>query len=554
MNRDNLLNLTNQIRSTFTDTTLCRQAFVFNIGNSTNFPAAPTVNRSYALNRVTAFGRNLVLTNAAIPTTTDVSTPATSAATGLRLQLALSSASATPGFTNWDATLVVPLVVTNQSAMRDLTVTFLITTNNSTPTVIASCNAMASGTTEQSVCENIMGGIYNIGQTPSCRLQQTLVSGLKYRGQLSAIPGGTFLAVESTAGSRGIAAFGAGARIGLYPTEADFASSPANGVGLSIPANNQLQIDASQGILSDSYLHITRAAAGPSYALKLTNSTTSTDVFNLERDGRISLNTTQNAGWNNIGASSAVGDILQVYDSVGALRAAVNQTGDFGIGPGAGASKLDVRADANGPVISWGVAGGVQGTLSANPGVVSLSNAAGNNMDLVSAGNLNLTTSGVFNLTATGLLNLTTSTDLRISANAGTNTVNFTNTDTNFNLNVNAPTFNNVSDRRLKTDIEEIGSEVDRLTQLKGISYSFKNDGNKVRHFGFIAQELQEIYPNLVRTGSNGFLTVNYVEVIPLLVEALKESKKSNLILERRIGEMEKSLKKIELQLEKTLN
>ena len=86
MNRDNLLNLTNQIRSTFTDTALCRQAFIFNIGNTTAFPAAPTINTNYALNRITAFGRDLVLTNASIPTTTGVSTPPTSAATGLRLR------------------------------------------------------------------------------------------------------------------------------------------------------------------------------------------------------------------------------------------------------------------------------------------------------------------------------------------------------------------------------------------------------------------------------------------------------------------------------------
>jgi len=44
-------------------------------------------------------------------------------------------------------------------------------------------------------------------------------------------------------------------------------------------------------------------------------------------------------------------------------------------------------------------------------------------------------------------------------------------------------------------------------------------------HFGFIAQELREVYPNLVYEDGQGFLGVNYVELIPVLVEAIKELK-----------------------------
>ena len=95
LNRDHLLNVGNQIRSTLTDTALCRQAFVFNIGNSISFPAAPTVNTNYALNRVTALGRDFFLTNAPIPGALDVSTPPTSAVSGIRLRLGNSSVSAT---------------------------------------------------------------------------------------------------------------------------------------------------------------------------------------------------------------------------------------------------------------------------------------------------------------------------------------------------------------------------------------------------------------------------------------------------------------------------
>ena len=43
------------------------------------------------------------------------------------------------------------------------------------------------------------------------------------------------------------------------------------------------------------------------------------------------------------------------------------------------------------------------------------------------------------------------------------------------------------------------------------------------KHFGFIAQELQEIYPELVEVDEKGYLGVNYLEVIPLLVRSIQE-------------------------------
>lgn len=43
------------------------------------------------------------------------------------------------------------------------------------------------------------------------------------------------------------------------------------------------------------------------------------------------------------------------------------------------------------------------------------------------------------------------------------------------------------------------------------------------RHFGFIAQELQEVYPDLVYQKDDGYLAVNYTELIPILVQSIKE-------------------------------
>ena len=45
----------------------------------------------------------------------------------------------------------------------------------------------------------------------------------------------------------------------------------------------------------------------------------------------------------------------------------------------------------------------------------------------------------------------------------------------------------------------------------------------KNKHYGLIAQELQEIYPDLVVEGDDGFLGVNYIEIIPLLIRSIQE-------------------------------
>jgi hypothetical protein len=45
----------------------------------------------------------------------------------------------------------------------------------------------------------------------------------------------------------------------------------------------------------------------------------------------------------------------------------------------------------------------------------------------------------------------------------------------------------------------------------------------KNKHYGLIAQELQEIYPNLVSESQDGYLAVNYIEIIPLLVRSIQE-------------------------------
>ena len=101
------------------------------------------------------------------------------------------------------------------------------------------------------------------------------------------------------------------------------------------------------------------------------------------------------------------------------------------------------------------------------------------------------------------------------------------------------------SDIRLKNNVSDISdsqsvSTLDKLMNVNVNKYNLKdeafgtNGGEKTEklekatsllHFGVSAQELQEIYPNLVKEGQDGYLAVNYTELVPVLIRSIQELK-----------------------------
>ena len=79
------------------------------------------------------------------------------------------------------------------------------------------------------------------------------------------------------------------------------------------------------------------------------------------------------------------------------------------------------------------------------------------------------------------------------------------------------------SDERLKENIEPIPFALDKVKDLRGVNYNLI--GNSELQAGFIAQEIQEVIPEVVSEDKNGYLGVNYSGVVPYLVEAIKELK-----------------------------
>jgi hypothetical protein len=79
------------------------------------------------------------------------------------------------------------------------------------------------------------------------------------------------------------------------------------------------------------------------------------------------------------------------------------------------------------------------------------------------------------------------------------------------------------SDLTLKKNLTIIDNPVDKLMQLNGYSYQWKSDDS--HQYGVIAQEVEKILPYAVSTGNDGIKGVSYNQIIPVLIEAVKEQK-----------------------------
>ena len=111
--------------------------------------------------------------------------------------------------------------------------------------------------------------------------------------------------------------------------------------------------------------------------------------------------------------------------------------------------------------------------------------------------------------------------------------------------------FYNISDMRLKRDVvtvsdkeRETGSTLDKLSSLDVLEYGLrtplqdsiaalpdslkptgKDPNPDIRYYGVSAQELQKLYPDLVMEGEDGYLSVNYSGLVPLLLRSIQELK-----------------------------
>jgi hypothetical protein len=95
----------------------------------------------------------------------------------------------------------------------------------------------------------------------------------------------------------------------------------------------------------------------------------------------------------------------------------------------------------------------------------------------------------------------------------------------------------NTSDKNHKEEIEPISdSKIEKLLDLEPVEYKLKSDTKNKKHYGLIAQDVEEIYPELISDSNLGFKTVNYMELIPLLLLKMKNMQKEIDVLREQIG------------------
>ena len=122
--------------------------------------------------------------------------------------------------------------------------------------------------------------------------------------------------------------------------------------------------------------------------------------------------------------------------------------------------------------------------------------------------------------------------------------------DINGSIRVNTTIYS--SDERLKSNITPLSDQTSNLFKLKSVSYNLnvpvfnsshnvaqtqtmdaskiisepEQNDNRI-HYGFLAQEVQEIFPELVYEDDEGILGIDYVSFIPLLIDELKEQNRT---------------------------
>jgi len=88
---------------------------------------------------------------------------------------------------------------------------------------------------------------------------------------------------------------------------------------------------------------------------------------------------------------------------------------------------------------------------------------------------------------------------------------------------------NELSDERWKKDITTIDNALEIVNQLRGVTYSWRvdefpdNNFETDKQIGFIAQEVEKVFPIAVDTDANGYKSVEYTHMVALLVEAIKQ-------------------------------
>lgn len=181
----------------------------------------------------------------------------------------------------------------------------------------------------------------------------------------------------------------------------------------------------------------------------------------------------------------------------GQIRMTVTSTGNVGVGASVPSNKFEV----NGGTSSF-----------AGAGVPVIVNSTNNNTNKIGFSN---------NGTAVGYIGANSSSVFYAQNASGSATMGL---DSSGNLTISGSNYW-TSDGRLKTDVQRIPQSLAKIDQINGVTYYWRPDLGKSPdlQMGVIAQNVEAVFPQAVKTDEKGFKSVNYVALISPILEAVKE-------------------------------
>jgi len=204
------------------------------------------------------------------------------------------------------------------------------------------------------------------------------------------------------------------------------------------------------------------------------------------------------------------------------IQGTTNATGSVNVvGSGYYSNNLRINGTLFAPSIS-GTSGIVLQNSTSVTGNVTVNGTGGNNNITGDINNINGVTNIIGNTTVTGGLTITLDTSVQGSIYCTNDVV----------------AFYTSSDQRVKDNIKPIGFALDKISYLKGCEFVYNDRAPqhlKSRpSYGLIAQDVEKVLPHAVDERANGFKGVNYENVIPLLVQCIKELKEEIALLKNK--------------------
>lgn len=129
----------------------------------------------------------------------------------------------------------------------------------------------------------------------------------------------------------------------------------------------------------------------------------------------------------------------------------------------------------------------------------------------------------VFNTSAIGIGDMSPDFTLDVEQIADGVVASFTDDDNNCTIDPDiVGGISCTSDARRKEHVEDLGDALSSIRELRPVTYDFKGPDDDLA-IGFIAQEIQDVYPSLVTEDSRGYLTLSYAGLTPILTKAIQE-------------------------------